>query len=205
MKPITIEPRVDLSVRPVAPDLLERIEAINLTVVRDRHIHKYGWEEKRTDEAIANYQLFLFFTQLFGDPVSPTKDVDEIWHSHLLHTNKYFLDCDKMFGKYLHHMPNPISNIQNGNCSSPCCNKSDCCNDNPTKAVNWILNQADCDGPIEGGCVNIGGSDTYCGGTTNDGFVARVDYDNPDPKTLVKSIPFETAYIHFLAMVMPAL
>jgi hypothetical protein len=206
MKPLTIEAPVDLQVQPVAPDLLDKIKAINLNVIRDRHLHKYGWDEERADEAIANYRLFLFFTQLFGVPVSPTKDVDETWHSHILHTNKYFLDCDKMFGKYLHHLPNPVNaNSELGSCSSPCCNKSDCCNDNPTKAIAQIINQADCGSPVPDGCVNIGGSETYCGGTTNDGFMPKMDYDNPDAKVLAKSISFETAYIHFLAMAMPAL
>ncbi|HEY4194963.1 MAG TPA: hypothetical protein VGM63_05480 [Mucilaginibacter sp.] len=209
MKPIIIESGVDLKVQSVQPDLLERIEAVNLDVIRDRHLYKYVWEAERTEDAIANYRLFLLFTQLFGAPVSPTKDVDEIWHSHILHSNKYFLDCDKMFGKYLHHLPNPIGRGTDAreaeNCSSPCCNKSDCCNDNPTKAISWILNQADCGSPVPDGCVNIGGSDTYCGGTTNDGFSAKMDYDHPDSSVLSKSIPFETAYIHFLALVIPVL
>jgi hypothetical protein len=208
MKTITIEPVVDLQVQPVAPDLLEKIEAINLSLIKDRHIYRYGWDEQRVDEAIANYQLFLLFTQLFGVPVSPSKDVDEVWHSHLLHSNKYFLDCEKIFGHYLHHLPNPSRPKELDGfyeCSSPCCNKSDCCNDNLTKAISIIMNQADCGSPVPDGCVNIGGSETYCGGTTNDGFMAKMDYDNPDPKALSKSIPFETACIHFLAMAMPVL
>ena len=34
-----------------------------------------------------------------------SKDVDEFWHTHILHTMKYTEDCERVFGTYLHHNP----------------------------------------------------------------------------------------------------
>ena len=36
----------------------------------------------------------------------PTDDIDLIWHTHILDTENYALDCQKLFGSFLHHYPN---------------------------------------------------------------------------------------------------
>ena len=35
----------------------------------------------------------------------PTKLIDEVWHQHILDTNAYGEDCDRIFGHFLHHYP----------------------------------------------------------------------------------------------------
>ncbi len=35
----------------------------------------------------------------------PTREIDEFWHNHILHTKNYFTDCYSIFGFYLHHLP----------------------------------------------------------------------------------------------------
>ena len=113
-----------------------RINQLDLSLITDRLKYKYNWSMERIATAIAEYKDFLLFTETFNNPVSPTPDGDFVWHEHLIHSNKYQLDCNFLFGKFLHHLPVPIRRAATlSNCSSPCCNKSDCCNDNPTKEV----------------------------------------------------------------------
>ena len=35
----------------------------------------------------------------------PGDVVDKIWHSHILHSEQYHFQCNKIFGSYLHHTP----------------------------------------------------------------------------------------------------
>merc|ERR1712093_269275 len=35
----------------------------------------------------------------------PAPDVDEIWHAHILFTVNYTMDCHRVFGHYVHHIP----------------------------------------------------------------------------------------------------
>lgn len=180
-------------------ELWSKILKLNLALVRDRMIIKYAWAEQRTDEAISAYRQYLYLTQVYGRPIAPTSDVDEIWHQHILHTNKYAIDCKTVFGRFLHHLPTPSkwkqAQTQQGNCQSPCCNHQDCCNDNPSKTlvtINGTLAHADCGEPAPGGCAPIGGSDDYCSGTTSDSFTNKaIDFDNPDMSTVTEAILFK--------------
>ncbi|MFD2871990.1 hypothetical protein ACFS5N_05890 [Mucilaginibacter ximonensis] len=120
----------------IQPDLKAKIWAIDMSVLLSRLLYKFYWDTARALDALESYRYYLLFTQLFNQPIAPTADIDEVWHQHILHSNKYFLDCDKMFGFYLHHLPKPsfpAGLAPDGECSSPCCNKSNCCNDNPSK------------------------------------------------------------------------
>ena len=51
------------------------------------------------------YRRFLVLTQVAGQPVSPSPDVDEAWHLHLTRTVHYAAFCNAIFGKFLHHEP----------------------------------------------------------------------------------------------------
>lgn len=188
----------------VNPELWGKVEQLNLNLVRDRLLLKHKWSEKRADAAIGGYRQYLYLTQMYGKPISPTGDIDEVWHEHILHTNKYSLDCNFLFGKFLHHFPTPskwkLAKATAGNCSSPCCNHADCCNDNPVVdragklsiSENGILIHADCGEPAPGGCAPIGGSDDFCGGTTNDSFTNKVfNFDNPDMTVMPENILFK--------------
>jgi len=35
----------------------------------------------------------------------PTETIDEFWHAHILDTEKYFADSNRIFGRYEHHYP----------------------------------------------------------------------------------------------------
>lgn len=54
----------------------------------------------------AQYREFLRSSKLNpASKSSPSLLVDEFWHAHILHTEKYVTDCASYFGYYLHHCP----------------------------------------------------------------------------------------------------
>lgn len=132
--------------------LWEKILRINLQLIKDRMMLKHGWLEERTDEAIALYQVYIFLTQVYQKSISPSEDVDAIWHEHILHTNKYELDCLKTFGKFLHHFPTPAKwakQTQAKDKASFCCDNPNCCNDDPRTAPineNRSIQVSECEG-----------------------------------------------------------
>lgn len=62
------------------------------------------WSKSTLENLIFQYRAFLYIKYKYPEEVfAPTDDVDQLWHEHILHTEKYFLDCEYLFGKYLHH------------------------------------------------------------------------------------------------------
>jgi hypothetical protein len=70
---------------------------------------RYGLKSSAAaDEAIQLYRNYLFLIKKHssqGYIISPSVDIDEIWHHHILDTYKYHDDCIALFGQYLHHYP----------------------------------------------------------------------------------------------------
>lgn len=91
------------------------IAKLNLRYIRNKLLwdEEYEWTEERIDLAIQGYREFL---QLYQETRKrrrvPGKDVDTIWHLHILHTKKYAKDCQTMFGEFLHHNPSPAKKKQ---------------------------------------------------------------------------------------------
>lgn len=54
---------------------------------------------------VEEYRRFLVLTQVAGQAVSPSPDVDEAWHLHLTRTVRYEAFCADNFGRFLHHEP----------------------------------------------------------------------------------------------------
>src|SRR5258708_146713 len=67
-----------------------------------------GWTREYAESVERAYRNYL--TMLVKHPedvedIVVSKDVDEFWHAHILHTMKYTEDCERVFGTYLHHNP----------------------------------------------------------------------------------------------------
>jgi len=55
------------------------------------------------------YKRFLWLLVKYPvTPLVPTKDIDEFWHNHILHTKRYAGDCQAMAGRYIHHHPSDL-------------------------------------------------------------------------------------------------
>ncbi|BAY78028.1 hypothetical protein NIES25_44980 [Nostoc linckia NIES-25] len=65
----------------------------------------YAWTAQQTEVAIADYKMFLCLHFLFPNmELIPTKEVDGVWHTHiLLDTYQYIQDCHNLYGYILHH------------------------------------------------------------------------------------------------------
>ncbi|MBD2682744.1 MULTISPECIES: hypothetical protein [Nostoc] len=96
-----------------------------------------GWTALQTEVAIAHYKMFLCLHFLFPSmELIPTKEVDAVWHTHiLLDTYQYIQDCHDLYGYILHHR----SSLGNSN-------ESECHQD-----IGFLLTQALFDKLFESG------------------------------------------------------
>jgi uncharacterized protein (TIGR04222 family) len=91
--------------------LLARIEAFGFSAADDplgfesRLADDQGWTLGYALAVAQEYRRFLVLTQVVGQAVSPSPDVDEAWHLHLTRTTHYESFCSAVFGKFLHHEP----------------------------------------------------------------------------------------------------
>jgi hypothetical protein len=78
------------------------LECIAYKVCRDEL-----WDVNRVDRVELEYRAFLQILKESGTHglIAPTNEVDIFWHHHILDTEKYINDCQKIFGYYLHHYP----------------------------------------------------------------------------------------------------
>jgi len=83
------------------------IEALDLAPIINRMVKINGWTENQARTAASQYKNFLFLKKKYGSEYSlpPSEDIDEFWHNHILHTQKYTRDCQIIFGDFLHHHP----------------------------------------------------------------------------------------------------
>lgn len=96
-----------MSMQTVNPEIAKKIDAIDLTNCRNRLMDPKlgkGWSAAMADEQIKKYRNFLKLIST-GMTCVPTKDVDEVWHTHILDTESYAQDCQRCFGKFIHHRP----------------------------------------------------------------------------------------------------
>lgn len=86
-----------------------KLEALDLQSVAARLMHPevgLGWSAKQVEFAIARYKMFLHLMYLYPKQlIIPTREIDLVWHFHILDTRKYAFDCEILFGYFLHHRP----------------------------------------------------------------------------------------------------
>ena len=65
------------------------------------------WTEEYTRRVMMEYKRFVFLAMYAGHQVTPSIDVDIVWHAHILYTKDYFDEfCGKVLNGYvLHHGP----------------------------------------------------------------------------------------------------
>lgn len=72
------------------------------------NLYSLYWDEESVDKGIDEYRKYLFIRLKYRveyPRLAPTLRIDEIWHGHVLNTEQYHRDCEKIFGEYLHHYP----------------------------------------------------------------------------------------------------
>ena len=64
------------------------------------------WTADHAERVCAEYRRFLFLACTAGHVVTPSADVDEAWHLHMIYTESYWIDlCRDVLGRPLHHTP----------------------------------------------------------------------------------------------------
>jgi hypothetical protein len=92
--------------------LRERIEAFELDEpgaklpYTSRLAREQAWTHAYAARVIREYKRFLILAMGAGHPVSPSEDVDQAWHLHLVYTRSYWQGlCRGILGQDLHHEP----------------------------------------------------------------------------------------------------
>ena len=85
---------------------LNYIKSMNLDYVTSALVTREGWGKQGAEKAAQYYRNYLTLALKYPDKtLPPSKDIDEVWHTHVLHTEQYAADCDAIFGKFMHHIP----------------------------------------------------------------------------------------------------
>lgn len=89
---------------------LRRIDALNLDPILSKLVQPEpdveGVSEAQAMRAVMKYRRFLKLIVMHpGVTIVPSREVDEVWHNHILDTRKYADDCAAVFGFFLHHFP----------------------------------------------------------------------------------------------------
>ena len=65
-----------------------------------------GWSRDFAERVIVEYRRFVFLALAAGHPVTPSDQVDQVWHLHLLYTRSYWHRfCGQTLGGRLDHGP----------------------------------------------------------------------------------------------------
>ena len=85
------------------------IQALDLTPIKfkaTRDEDGYGWSAEHADRMEIAYKRYLILHAKYPHlPLAPERDIDRLWHMHILDTRKYAADCDAVFGRFVHHFP----------------------------------------------------------------------------------------------------
>lgn len=92
--------------------LYERIQAFSLDTediqlpFSQRLARDNGWSIRYAQRAIEEYKKFAFLAIAAGHPVTPSDQIDQVWHLHLTYTRSYWEDfCSEVLQTSLHHEP----------------------------------------------------------------------------------------------------
>jgi len=71
-----------------------------------RLAREQGWGLARARAAIDEYRRFCFLCCTAGEEMTPSQEVDEVWHLHLTFSRDYWqIFCPQVLGTVLHHGP----------------------------------------------------------------------------------------------------
>jgi hypothetical protein len=64
------------------------------------------WSMRFADQAIREYKKFLYLAMVCEHEVTPSDEVDQVWHLHLIYSRDYWLKlCADILPRPLHHGP----------------------------------------------------------------------------------------------------
>lgn len=72
----------------------------------DRLCRENNWTHSYANRCVDEYKRFIYLAATASQPVTPSDEVDQVWHLHLTYTRSYWTDlCQTVLKKPLHHGP----------------------------------------------------------------------------------------------------
>lgn len=93
----------------ISSEHFNAIASLDLEPIKVKLMHVEsgeGWSLEKAEAVEFEYRRFLYLMKMFPqEQTAPLMDVDIFWHYHILDTMKYAIDCEAVFGYFLHHFP----------------------------------------------------------------------------------------------------
>lgn len=71
-----------------------------------------NWPDKKFNYVEKQYKNFLYLCRIYpGQNFPPPEDVDKFWHEHILDTDRYIRDCQRIYGQYKSHSPYAMDEV----------------------------------------------------------------------------------------------
>jgi hypothetical protein len=80
------------------------LKSVIFKLTHPKDVHQ--WSLEKAEHVVSQYKKFLFLNALYPEQeLIPTREIDDVWHVHILDTEKYRNDCQYLFGHFLDHYP----------------------------------------------------------------------------------------------------
>ncbi len=87
-------------------EALRQVEELDFTLLKHKLVEEKGWTAEMCDEVEGLYCKFLALNLRYPNrKICPSGPIDDFWHAHILDTQAYAADCERLFGRMLHHYP----------------------------------------------------------------------------------------------------
>lgn len=86
----------------------QAIDELEFDRIKAKLLHRKegGWTSGTVLRAERGYRQFLKLSAKYPSvAIVPGEEVDQFWHTHILDTQRYASDCERLFGFVLHHNP----------------------------------------------------------------------------------------------------
>lgn len=77
----------------------------------ERYARRNNVTVEYADHLFEECKRFLVTGAIMRRPISPSKELDEMWHHFILHTSAYADWCEKFVGHFVHHNPTETPEI----------------------------------------------------------------------------------------------
>lgn len=83
-----------------------------LTFIK-RLARENAWSVSFAKKAYAEYLRFIYMVSISDEQLTPSDEVDQVWHLHMTYTQSYWVDlCRHVLGVELHHKPTKGGNAE---------------------------------------------------------------------------------------------
>jgi len=98
--------------------LWEKINRIDLDEVdavlpfSKRLMRENNWKGSYARNVVQEYKRFVYLAATSEKSVTPSDEVDQVWHLHLVYTRHYWGDFTNIIGKPIHHGPTKGGSVE---------------------------------------------------------------------------------------------